>query len=38
MYESMKDLNVFRKAYQLSLEVHRRSLEFPKLDQSELAS
>ena len=38
MYDSMKDLNVFRKAYQLSLEVHRRSLSFPALEQTDLAS
>ena len=38
MYDSMKDLNVFTKAYKLSLEVHRRSLKFPAVEQKELAS
>ena len=31
-------LDVFRKAYDLSLEIHRRSLQFPKFEQFELAS
>src|SRR5258707_3073206 len=31
-------LDVFRKAYDLSLEIHRRSLAFPKFEQYELAS
>ena len=31
-------LDVFRKAYDLSLVVHRRSLGFPVLEQTELAS
>ena len=30
-------LDVYRKAYQLALEVHRMSLEFPKLEQYGLA-
>lgn len=32
------DLEVFRKAYKISLEVHKLSLEFPKYEQFELAS
>jgi four helix bundle protein len=28
-----EDLEVFRRAYQLSLEVHRASLEFPRIEQ-----
>ena len=31
-------LDVFRKAYDLSLAVHKRSLAFPKFEQFELAS
>ena len=30
-------LDVYQKAYRLALEVHRRSLEFPKLEQYGLA-
>ena len=30
-------LDVYRKAYQLALEIHRSSLEFPKLEQCGLA-
>ena len=30
-------LDVYQKAYQLALEVHRISLEFPKLEQYALA-
>ena len=33
----VEDLEVFRRAYRLSLEVHRRSLEFPRLEQWALA-
>ncbi len=32
-----EDLDVFRRAYALSLNIHRASLEFPKLEQYELA-
>ena len=32
-----EDLDVFRRAYQLSLEVHRASLEFPRIEQFALA-
>jgi len=28
-----EDLEVFQRAYRLALEVHRRSLEFPKAEQ-----
>ncbi len=31
-------LDVFRKAYDLSLVIHRRTLQFPKFEQFELAS
>jgi four helix bundle protein len=31
-------LDVFRKAYELSLAIHKRSLSFPKFEQYELAS
>jgi four helix bundle protein len=33
-----EDLEVFRRAYRVSLEVHRRSLEFPAIEQRALAS
>ena len=32
-----EDLEVFRRAYRLSLEVHNRSLEFPRIEQWALA-
>ncbi len=32
-----EDLDVFRRAYRLSLEVHRASLEFPRIEQWALA-
>ena len=32
-----EDLEVFRRAYRLSLEVHRTSLEFPRIEQFALA-
>ncbi len=32
-----EDLDVFRRAYRLSLEVHRVSLEFPRIEQFALA-
>ncbi len=32
------NLDVYRKAYELSLAVHRRSLSFPRFEQVELAS
>ena len=31
-------LEVYKKAYQLSLEIHKETLKFPKLEQYELAS
>ena len=31
-------LSVFKKAYDLSLAIHKRSLSFPKFEQYELAS
>ena len=33
-----EDLEVFRRAYRLSLEVHRVSLEFPRIEQFALAA
>ena len=33
----VEDLDVFRRAYQLSLEVHRASLDFPRIEQFALA-
>ncbi len=34
---TFQDLDVFRRAYALSLEVHRASLEFPRIEQFALA-
>ena len=34
--ESFEDLEVFRRAYRLSLEVHRASLKFPAIEQHAL--
>ena len=34
---SFEDLEVFQKAYKMSLEIHRISLEFPKMEQYGLA-
>ena len=33
----VEDLEVFRRAYRLSLDVHRASLEFPRIEQFALA-
>lgn len=35
--KSFEDLDVYRKAYRLSLEVHKASLSFPKMEQFALA-
>ena len=35
--ERVEDLEVFRRAYRLSLEVHRASLDFPRIEQFALA-
>ena len=35
--QRVEDLEVFRRAYRLSLEVHRASLEFPRIEQWALA-
>ena len=35
--QGVEDLGVFRRAYVLSLEVHRASLEFPRIEQFALA-
>ena len=34
---SFEDLEVFRRAYRLSLEVHKASLDFPRIEQFALA-
>ena len=34
---SFEDLQVFQKAYKISLEIHKKSLEFPKEEQYGLA-
>ena len=34
---TFEDLDVFRRAYRLSLEVHRTSLDFPRIEQFALA-
>lgn len=34
---NFEDLEVFKRAYRLSLDVHRMSLEFPKIEQYALA-
>ena len=33
----VEDLEVFRRAYRLSLEIHKASLEFPRIEQFALA-
>ena len=33
---SFEDIEVFKRAYRISLEVHRRSLEMPKIEQQAL--
>ncbi len=35
--QGFEDLDVFRRAYRVSLEVHRASLEFPRIEQWALA-
>ena len=35
--EAFEDLEVFRRAYRISLEVHSKSLEFPAIEQRALA-
>jgi four helix bundle protein len=35
--QGFEDLDVFRRAYRISLEVHRRSLELPAIEQRALA-
>ena len=37
MAERFEDLHVFRKAYVLSLEIHKKSLLFPPIEQYSLA-
>ena len=36
-YTSFEDLEVFQRAYKISLEIHKASLEFPKVEQYGLA-
>lgn len=36
--DSVRELEVFRRAYAISLEVHKESLAFPKIEQYALAS
>ena len=36
--QGFEDLEVFRRAYRVSLEVHRASLEFPAIEQRALAA
>ena len=36
--QGFEDLDVFRRAYRISLEVHRASLEFPAIEQRALAA
>ena len=38
MIRSYEDLSVYKKAYDVSLEIHRQSLALPKHEQYELAS
>ena len=38
MINSFRDLIVFQRSYKLSLELHKVSLTFPKIEQFELAS
>ena len=38
MIVSYEDLEVYQKAYECAIEVHTRSLAFPKMEQYELAS
>ena len=38
MIQSYEDLLVYRKAYDISLEIHRQSLALPRQEQYELAS
>src|ERR1041385_2656004 len=37
MIKRVEDLEVFRRSYRLSLELHRASLEFPRIEQFALA-
>ena len=36
--ESYRDLEVYKKAYKVSLSIHKASLTFPKFEQMEMAS
>ncbi len=37
LVKSARDLDVFKKAYAVSLEIHKASLEFPQIEQYDLA-
>ncbi|EMO96627.1 four helix bundle protein [Leptospira santarosai str. 200702252] len=37
-FRNIDDFDVFRRAYGLSLKIHKLSLEFPKFEQSDLAN
>ena len=38
MIRSFEDFEVYQKAYEYSLKIHRKSLKFPRIEQYELAS
>ena len=38
MIRSFYDLNVYKKSYELSLKMHKITLNFPKLEKYELGS
>ena len=38
MISSFRDIVAYQKAYQMSLEMHKLTLDFPKFEQTELAS
>ena len=38
MIRSYEDLEVFKVAYKNAMEIHKKSLEFPKIEQYELAN
>ena len=38
MIQGYEDLEVFKRAYKISLQVHRETIDFPKVEQYELGS
>ena len=36
MVRSFEDLSVFQKAYKISMEIHKKSMEFPRMEQNGL--